>query len=46
MRDGRRESVAVLLRIVTPIEAAYIPAGEILPYVLEHLLTETQATAE
>jgi hypothetical protein len=45
-RDGRRESVPVLLRIVTPIDAAYIPAGEVMPYVLDHLLTETQETAE
>jgi aconitate hydratase len=38
-RDGRRQSVPLLLRIDTPIEAAYFLAGGILPYVLEQLLT-------
>ena len=38
-RDGRRESVPLVLRIDTPIEAAYFSAGGILPYVLEQLLT-------
>jgi aconitate hydratase len=37
-RDGRRDSVPILLRIDTPIEAAYFSAGGILPYVLEQLL--------
>ncbi|MFI5399123.1 MAG: aconitate hydratase [Candidatus Binatia bacterium] len=37
-RDGRRESVPLVLRIDTPIEAAYFSAGGILPYVLEQLL--------
>jgi aconitate hydratase len=39
-RDGRRESVPLLLRIDTPIEAAYFSAGGILPYVLEQLLAD------
>jgi aconitate hydratase len=38
--DGRRESVPLVLRIDTPIEAAYFSAGGILPYVLEQLLAE------
>ena len=37
-RDGRRELVRLLLRIDTPIEAAYFSAGGILPYVLEQIL--------
>ncbi len=36
--DGRRESVTLVVRIDTPIEAAYFSAGGILPYVLEQLL--------
>ena len=36
-RDGRRESLPVLVRIDTPIEAAYFAAGGIMPYVLEQL---------
>ena len=36
-RDGRRQSIPLLLRIDTPIEAAYFPAGGIMPYVLEQL---------
>jgi aconitate hydratase len=43
-RDGRRQSVPLLLRIDTPIEAAYFLAGGILPYVLEQLLAQTQST--
>jgi aconitate hydratase len=43
-RDGRRQSVPVLLRIDTAIEAAYFLAGGILPYVLEQLLAHTQQT--
>jgi aconitate hydratase len=42
--DGRRESVALLLRIDTPIEAAYFMAGGIMPYVLEQLLAQRQET--
>ena len=37
--DGQHESVPLVLRIDTPIEAAYFSAGGILPYVLEQLLT-------
>jgi aconitate hydratase len=36
-RDGRRESVPLVVRIDTPIEAAYFLAGGIMPYVLEQL---------
>jgi aconitate hydratase len=36
--DGSRESVPVVLRIDTPIEAAYFSSGGILPYVLDRLL--------
>jgi aconitate hydratase len=39
--DGRRDAVPVVLRIDTPIEAAYFSAGGILPYVLEELLGAT-----
>jgi aconitate hydratase len=39
-RDGRRDSVPLVLRIDTPIEAAYFSAGGILPYVLEQLLAQ------
>jgi aconitate hydratase len=37
-RDGRRDSVTLVLRIDTPIEVAYFSAGGILPYVLEQLM--------
>src|SRR5688572_9898207 len=37
-RDGRRESIALLVRIDTPVEVAYFRAGGIMPYVLEQLL--------
>ena len=37
-RDGRRDSVPLVVRIDTPIEAAYFSAGGILPYVLDQLL--------
>jgi aconitate hydratase len=37
-RDGRRESVPLVVRIDTPIEAAYFSAGGILPYVLEQVI--------
>ena len=43
--DGRRDSVPLLLRIDTPIEAAYFSAGGILPYVLEQILTKTDDPA-
>ncbi len=36
--DGTREKVPLLVRIDTPIEAAYFAAGGILPYVLEQVL--------
>jgi aconitate hydratase len=39
-RDGRRDSVPLVLRIDTPIEAAYFSAGGILPYVLEQMVAE------
>jgi aconitate hydratase len=41
---GRRESVPLLLRIDTPIEAAYFLAGGIMPYVLNELLVQAQHT--
>jgi aconitate hydratase len=44
-RDGRRESVPLVVRIDTPIEAAYFSAGGILPYVLDQLLNQTEETA-
>ena len=37
-RDGRRESVPLVLRIDTPIEVVYFTAGGVLPYVLEQIL--------
>ncbi len=37
-RDGRRESVPLVLRIDTPIEVVYFTAGGVLPYVLEEIL--------
>jgi aconitase A len=37
-QNGRRESVTMVVRIDTPIEAADFSAGGILPYVLEQLL--------
>jgi aconitate hydratase len=43
--EGRRASVPLLLRIDTPIEAAYFMAGGILPYVLEQLVTEKRVEA-
>lgn len=39
-RDGRHESVPLVLRIDTPIEAAYFSAGGILPYMLDQLQAE------
>ncbi len=40
-RDGRLESVPLVMRIDTPIEAAYFSAGGILPYVLEQLVAQS-----
>jgi aconitate hydratase len=45
-RDGGLESVPLLLRIDTPIEAAYFVAGGIMPYVLEQLVTQPRETAQ
>lgn len=45
-RDGRRQSVPLLLRIDTPIEAAYFLAGGIMPYVLERLLAQATHTGQ
>jgi aconitate hydratase len=42
-RDGRRDSVALLLRIETPIEAEVLSAGGLLPHVLERLLAPAPA---
>lgn len=39
-RDGRKDSVPLVVRIDTPIEVAYVSAGGILPYVLEQLLAD------
>jgi len=36
-RNGQRQAVPLLVRIDTPIEAAYYAAGGIMPYVFEHL---------
>ncbi len=41
-RDGRRESIPLMIRIDTPIEAAYFLAGGIMPYVLQQLLDQRQ----
>ena len=38
--DGRQELTPLVVRIDTPIEAAYFRAGGIMPYVLELLLTQ------
>jgi aconitate hydratase len=45
-RDGRRDSVPLVVRIDTPVEAAYFSAGGILPYVLSQLLRSAQARRE
>jgi aconitate hydratase len=45
-RDGRCESIPLLVRIDTPIEAAYFQAGGIMPYVLAQLLGQQGRTAE
>jgi aconitate hydratase len=44
-RDGRVDSIPLLLRIDTPIEAAYFRAGGIMPYVLDQLLAHQPASA-
>jgi aconitate hydratase len=44
-RDGRRASVTLLVRIDTPVEAAYFQAGGIMPYVLERLVAQPQETS-
>ena len=38
--DGRHASIPLLVRIDTPIEAAYFSAGGILPYVADQLLAQ------
>jgi aconitate hydratase len=38
--DGRDASIPLLIRIDTPIEAAYFSAGGILPYVVDQLLAQ------
>jgi aconitate hydratase len=40
-QDGRHDSVPLMVRIDTPIEAAYFSAGGILPYVLDQLFADT-----
>jgi len=45
-QDGRRDSVPLVVRIDTPIEAAYFSAGGILPYVLDQLIEEQQTSGE
>jgi aconitate hydratase len=40
-RNGQREAVHLLVRIDTPIEAAYYAAGGIMPYVLEQVAAPT-----
>jgi aconitate hydratase len=37
-RDGRTDTVRLLVRVDTPIEVAYFSAGGILPYVLQQVL--------
>ncbi len=44
-RDGRSDSIPLLVRIDTPIEAAYFRAGGIMPYVLEQLLAHQPEAA-
>ncbi len=44
-RDGRRDSIPLLVRIDTPIETAYFRAGGIMPYVLEQLFAHQPETA-
>ncbi len=45
-RDGRQESIQVLVRIDTPIEVAYYESGGILPYVLDQLLADTRSSVQ
>jgi aconitate hydratase len=45
-RDGRRDSIPLLVRIDTPIEAAYFRAGGIMPYVLEQLFAQQSDAAK
>lgn len=40
-RNGQREAVPLLVRIDTPIEAAYYAVGGIMPYVLEQVAAPT-----
>ncbi len=44
-RDGRRDSVPLVLRIDTQTEIAYFSAGGILPYVLERLIEAERPAA-
>jgi aconitate hydratase len=44
-QDGRRDPVPLVVRIDTPIEAAYFSAGGILPYVLEQVIHEERDAA-
>jgi aconitate hydratase len=43
-RNGKQESVPVLVRIDTPIEVAYYQSGGILPFVLDQLLADTRSS--
>jgi aconitate hydratase len=40
-RNGEREAIPLLVRIDTPIEAAYYAAGGIMPYVLEQVVSSS-----
>ena len=40
-RNGQREAIPLLVRIDTPIEAAYYAVGGIMPYVLEQVAAPT-----
>ena len=42
-RNGQREAVPLLVRIDTPVEAAYYAAGGIMPYVLEQVASASPA---
>jgi aconitate hydratase len=44
-RNGQRQAVPVLVRIDTPIEAAYYAAGGIMPYVLEEVTSASHGPA-
>jgi aconitate hydratase len=39
-RSGRRDSISLVVRIDTPIEAAYFSVRGILPHVIEQLLAQ------